>query len=83
MHFLLTKGYSSYNFLVHVSPCGSHFATIDQEGCLCIVRNFEKALRDNGSLLENTTILDMDQPITNLAFEDDKRIVVYVQVSHL
>ena len=66
---------------VHVSPCGSHFVTVDERGCLCIVRNFEKALHDGVSLLEDITILDMRRSIVNLAFEENKRIVVYVRVS--
>ncbi|KIJ54326.1 hypothetical protein M422DRAFT_775467 [Sphaerobolus stellatus SS14] len=64
---------------VHVSPCGKHFVTTDEKGFVCIVRNFEEVLRNNGSLLENIIVVDMRHPVMNLAFEDDKRISVFVQ----
>lgn len=78
--YYIDTGHSPSISTVHVSPCGSHFVTIDDRGGLCIVRNFEKALRNGVSLLENITIFDMARPILNLAFEDNKRIVVYVEV---
>lgn len=77
------RNVSPSTYPVHVSPCGSHFVAVDEQGCLIIVRNFEKALRDNVSLRDNITILDMRRSIMNLAFEDDNRIVIYVHVSHL
>ncbi|GJJ13222.1 hypothetical protein Clacol_007473 [Clathrus columnatus] len=63
---------------VHVSPCGSHFITTDGLGNICIVRDFERALREGTSLRDNITIVNMGFPIMYLAYENDHRIAVYV-----
>jgi len=63
---------------VHVSPCGKHFVTTDELGYICIVRNFEEAIRHNTPLQDYITVIDMGYPVMNLALEDDKRIAVYV-----
>lgn len=67
---------------MHVSPCGKHFVTTDELGYVCIVRNFEEAIRCNTPLQDYLTVIDMGYPVMNLALEDDKRIVVYVDVRH-
>lgn len=65
---------------MHVSPCGSHFVAADAAGNICIVRDFERALRTGTPLRDNIIIVNVGYPIRYLAYDDDHRIAVYVDV---
>lgn len=52
----------------------------DGLGNICIVRDFELALRNKTPLRDNITIISMGYPIMYMGYDDDHRISVYVDV---
>ena len=75
--------YDSFNrdsvHAVHISPCGSHLVCVGLDGFLYIIRDFSRTLGDVNSLRDSITVIAMGNPITHMAFEDD-RIVFYAAV---
>ena len=66
-------------YVVHISPCGSHLVCASFDGFLYIIRDFSITLSDVISQRDSITIIAMHNPITHMAFEDN-RIAFYAAV---
>lgn len=66
---------------VHVSPSGKDFAAINWQGILFLVRDFERVERGEASFSDIALRINLDSPLTCLAFEHGRVVVSTVSAS--